>query len=443
MLIFALLMVSIGIATAQETLTVTGTVTAERDGQPIAGAYVLVNGTTIGTITDANGKFGIKAVPADAKEIIVTFLGYSTASAQVSAQPLNIIMHEDATFLEETIVVAYGTMSKSDFTGSAAQVKGSDIAAGSRESIDKGMLGKISGVRISSDTGDPGSSSSVQIRGVGSISAGTSPLYVVDGMIVGSNDGEFAVGYKSTGLLNTLNPDDIESVTVLKDAAAASLYGSRAANGVILITTKRGKQGKSQVTYSGEVGVSQMANQNALQMMDGPTFIKYLKDAADNAYNYVHPSYSYYYTGDQIASMVIDPTGNTSTNWTNELFRNAIQHNHQVSLSAGNEKTKVYAGLGYNNQEGIVVGSNYERFSGRLNVDHQVNKWLNLGFRQMIAFTNQKGHIEKLRVYFRSNNPFMIWSATPDIDPDVPLNGYRTVDVPVTRSFIFGVNITL
>ena len=395
LLILALLIASIGIATAQETLTVTGTVTAERDGQPIAGAYVLVNGTTIGTITDANGKFGIKAVPADAKEIIVTFLGYSTASAQVSAQPLEIIMHEDATYLEETIVVAYGTMSKSDFTGSAAQVKGSDIAAGSRESIDKGMLGKISGVRISSDTGDPGSSSSVQIRGVGSISAGTSPLYVVDGMIVGSNDGEFAVGYKSTGLLNTLNPDDIESVTVLKDAAAASLYGSRAANGVILITTKRGKQGKSQVTYSGEVGVSQMANQNAFQMMDGPTFIKYLKDAADNAYNYIDPSYAYGYNGDVWASWVIDPTGNTSTNWTNELFRNALQHNHQVSLSAGNEKTKVYAGLGYNNQEGIVVGSNYERFSGRLNLDHQVNKWLSLGFRQMIAFTNQKGHSDQ------------------------------------------------
>ena len=303
MLIFALLIASIGIATAQETLTVTGTVTAERDGQPIAGAYVLVNGTTIGTITDANGKFGIKAVPADAKEIIVTFLGYSTASAQVSAQPLDIIMHEDATFLEETIVVAYGTMSKSDFTGSAAQVKGSDIASASRETIEKGMAGKFSGVRVSSDNGDPGSAGNIQIRGVGSISASTQPLYVVDGVIVSSTDGEFAVGYKSTGILNTLNPDDIESLTVLKDAAAASLYGSRAANGVIIITTKRGKQGKTSVSYSGEVGVSQMANQNAFQMMDGPTFIKYLKDAADNAYNYIHPSYSYGYTGDQIASI--------------------------------------------------------------------------------------------------------------------------------------------
>ena len=395
MLIFALLIASIGIATAQETLTVTGTVTAERDGQPIAGAYVLVNGTTIGTITDANGKFGIKAVPADAKEIIVTFLGYSTASAQVSAQPLDIIMHEDATFLEETIVVAYGTMSKSDFTGSAAQVKGSDIASASRETIEKGMTGKFSGVRVSSDNGDPGSAGNIQIRGVGSISASTQPLYVVDGVIVSSTDGEFAVGYKSTGILNTLNPDDIESLTVLKDAAAASLYGSRAANGVIIITTKRGKQGKTSVSYSGEVGVSQMANQNAFQMMDGPTFIKYLKDAADNAYNYIHPSYSYGYTGDQIASMVYDPSGKTSTNWTNETFRNALQHNHQISLTAGNEKTKIYAGLGYNKQDGIVVGSTYDRFSGRINVDHQVNKWLKLGFRQMISYAKQKGHSDQ------------------------------------------------
>ena len=331
LLMLAFLLVSIGIASAQETLTVTGTVTAERDGQPIAGAYVLVNGTTIGTITDAEGNFGIKNVPASAKEIIVTFLGMSTASAKVSAEHLQIIMHEDATFLEETIVVAYGTMSKSDFTGSASQVKGNDIAQGSRESLDKGMVGKISGVRISSDNGDPGSAGSVQIRGVGSISAGTSPLYVVDGVVISSSDGDFAVGYKSTGILNTINPDDIESLTVLKDAAAASLYGSRAANGVIIITTKRGKQGKTQLTYSGEVGFSQMANQKAMQMMDGPTFVKYLKDAADNAYNYIHPSYSYGYDGDTWASWTIDPSGKTSTNWTDELFRNAIQHNHQLS----------------------------------------------------------------------------------------------------------------
>ena len=392
---FAFLFVSLGIASAQSTITVTGTVTAERDGQPIAGAYVLVNGTNIGTITDADGNFGIKAVPADAKELIVTFLGMSTASAKVQEGHLDIVMHEDATFLEETIVVAYGTMSKSDFTGSASQVKGDEIAKGSRESLQKGMVGKFSGVRVSSDNGDPGSSGNVQIRGVGSISAGTSPLYVVDGMVISSSDGDFAVGYKSTGILNTINPDDIESVTVLKDAAAASLYGSRAANGVIIITTKRGKQGKTQVTYSGEVGFSQRANMKAMQMMDGPTFIKYIKDAADNAYNHIHPSYSYGYDGDTWASWVIDPSGKTSTNWTDELFRNALQHNHQLSLTAGNEKTKVYAGLGYNDQEGIVVGSTYNRFSGRVNVDHQVNKWLKLGFRQMISYTKQKGHSDQ------------------------------------------------
>ena len=392
---FAFLFVSLGIASAQSTITVTGTVTAERDGQPIAGAYVLVNGTNIGTITDADGNFGIKAVPADAKELIVTFLGMSTASAKVQEGHLDIVMHEDATFLEETIVVAYGTMSKSDFTGSASQVKGDEIAKGSRESLQKGMVGKFSGVRVSSDNGDPGSSGNVQIRGVGSISAGTSPLYVVDGLVISSSDGDFALGYKSTGILNTINPDDIESVTVLKDAAAASLYGSRAANGVIIITTKRGKQGKTQVTYSGEVGFSQRANMKAMQMMDGPTFIKYIKDAADNAYNHIHPSYSYGYDGDTWASWVIDPSGKTSTNWTDELFRNALQHNHQLSLTAGNEKTKVYAGLGYNDQEGIVVGSTYNRFSGRVNVDHQVNKWLKLGFRQMISYTKQKGHSDQ------------------------------------------------
>ena len=171
---------------------------------------------------------------------------------------IDFILQEDSNYLDDVIVVAYGTMSADDFTGSASQVKGDEIAGASKESIDKGMMGKIAGVRIASDNGDPGSAGNVQIRGVGSISAGTSPLYVIDGVVISSDtENDIQVGYKSTGILNTINPDDIASITVLKDAAAASLYGSRAANGVILITTKRGRQGKTSVTYSGEAGERQ------------------------------------------------------------------------------------------------------------------------------------------------------------------------------------------
>lgn len=379
-------------ASAQN-LTVTGSVT-DAEGFPMEGAAVVVKGTSSGTTTNPEGRFEL-SVPQDAI-LVASYIGYISQEVKVGGEhTINFVLLEDSAYLDDVIVVAYGSMSKSDFTGSASQVSGDRIAQSSAESVDKGMIGKISGVRVASSTGDPGSAGSVQIRGVSSISAGTSPLYVVDGVVISSStEGDLNVGYKSMGILNTLNPDDVESVTVLKDAAAASLYGSRAANGVILITTKRGKQGKTTVTYSGEAGVSNMAVSRALKMMDGPQFISYLKAAGDNAFA-INPAYSYGYTGDEIASMVADPSGKTSTDWTKEVFRTAFQQNHQLSLTAGTDKTKVYAGLGYTDTDGIVIGSYFERFSGRVNVDHKVNQWLNVGIRQMLSFTSAKGHSDQ------------------------------------------------
>lgn len=379
-------------ASAQN-LTVTGSVT-DAEGFPMEGAAVVVKGTSSGTTTNPEGRFEL-SVPQDAI-LVASYIGYISQEMKVGGEhTINFVLLEDSAYLDDVIVVAYGSMSKSDFTGSASQVSGDRIAQSSAESVDKGMIGKISGVRVASSTGDPGSAGSVQIRGVSSISAGTSPLYVVDGVVISSStEGDLNVGYKSMGILNTLNPDDVESVTVLKDAAAASLYGSRAANGVILITTKRGKQGKTTVTYSGEAGVSNMAVSRALKMMDGPQFISYLKAAGDNAFA-INPAYSYGNTGDEIASMVADPSGKTSTDWTKEVFRTAFQQNHQLSLTAGTDKTKVYAGLGYTDTDGIVIGSYFERFSGRVNVDHKVNQWLNVGIRQMLSFTSAKGHSDQ------------------------------------------------
>ena len=389
LIILAAVMASFATAAAQD-LKITGTVT-DQTGYPLEGATVLVRGTTKGTTTDAEGRYLLNATQ-DA-EIVVSYLGYLSQSKKADGKSqLDFVLMEDTNFLDDVIVVAYGTMSESDFTGSASQIKGEEIATASKESIDKGMMGKIAGVRISSDNGDPGSAGSVQIRGVGSISAGTSPLYVIDGTVISSaTEGDIQVGYRSTGILNTLNPDDIESVTVLKDAAAASLYGSRAANGVILITTKRGRQGRTSISYSGEAGVSNMAVGKALQLLDGPKFIRYIKDAADNAYA-MNPAYSYGYDGDTWASWVADPSGKTSTDWTRQVFRNAFRHSHQLSLSAGNEKTRVYSGLGYSRTDGIVLGSYFDRISGRINIDHQINDRLKVGLRQMVSFTGSRGH---------------------------------------------------
>ena len=378
---------------AAQDLTVSGTVT-DPEGYPLDGATIIVKGTTRGVSVNSDGRYEIK-VPDDAV-LIASYLGYLPQEKPVAGEhTLNFILSEDTAYLDDVIVVAYGAMSKQDFTGSASQVSGDALAQSSRESVDKGMIGKMSGVRIASDNGDPGSAGSVQIRGVGSISAGTSPLYVIDGVVMStSTASDLQVGYKSMGVLNSINPEDIESMTVLKDAAAASLYGSRAANGVIIITTKRGKQGRTTVSYNGEVGVTSMADNKALRMMDGPQFLQYLKDAGDNAYA-INPAYSYGFTGDEIASMTADPSGKTSTDWTDQIFRQALTHNHQVSLTAGGEKTKVYAGIGYDKTDGIVLGSYFERYSGRVNVDHQVNDWLKVGIRQMVSFTGTKGHSDQ------------------------------------------------
>ena len=380
-------------AASAQNLTVSGVVTDE-EGYPLEGATVLFKGTQQGVTVDSDGKYEI-SVPGDAV-LVASYLGYVSSESPVNGEhTVNFVLEEDSEYLDDVIVVAYGSMSKSDFTGSASQVKGSDVANSSRESVDKGMVGKVSGVRISSDTGDPGSAGSVQIRGVGSISASTSPLYVIDGVVMSSSTAnDLQLGYKSMGILNTINPDDIESMTVLKDAAAASLYGSRAANGVIIITTKKGKQGKTVVTYTGEAGVSSKAVKAALRMLDGPQFLQYLKDAGDNAYA-MNPSYSYGYTGEQIASMAADPSGQTSTDWTDQVFRPAFMTNHQLGLTAGNEKTQIYAGLGYDNTDGIVLGSYFRRYSGRINVDHKVAPWMKVALRQMISFTGTKGHSDQ------------------------------------------------
>lgn len=396
MLLSLIAVLGIGFSAAAQNKQVSGTVTG-LDGQPIVGATVVIEGggNSAGTTTGIDGAFTVSARP-DAV-LIVSFIGYETQKVPVAGKTnLAISLKEASHAVDDVIVVAYGTTTKEAFTGSAVQIKGEAVAQASRESIDKGMVGKVSGVRVGSDNGDPGSAGSIQIRGVGSISASTEPLYVVDGVVMSNSSTlyDITVGYKSTSVLNTLNPDDIESITVLKDAAAASLYGSRAANGVVVITTKRGRQGATKISYNGEYGVTNVANMDAFKMMSGTQFIQYLKDAADNAIS-TGAGYSFGYDGDTWASWVADPSGKTNTDWSREVFRNAFSHNHQLSLTAGNEKTSVYAGLGYNKTDGVVIGSYFERFSGRLNVDHNINKWLKVSFRQMLSFTENKGHSDQ------------------------------------------------
>ena len=211
----------------------------------------------------------------------ISYIGMQTAEVAI-APNIKVILKTDSKTLDEVMIVAYGTAKKSSFTGSASTIQADKIVSGSRESFDKALSGKMAGVRTASATGDPGSMGEINIRGVGSISGSKTPLYVIDGVVTKSDDDMNYYG-KTQSVLSTLNPDDIESMTVLKDAAAASLYGSRAANGVVIITTKKGKEGKSTVTYSGEVGWNKMAV-NQFKMMKSSDLIDYTREGLANYY---------------------------------------------------------------------------------------------------------------------------------------------------------------
>ena len=386
------LVVGISMALAQ-TRKVTGTVISAEDDAPIIGASVIVKGTTTGTITDYDGFFSLE-IPSSTKMLQFSYVGMVTREVPVE-KVMKVILNTAQTELDEVLVVAYGTAKKSSFTGSAKAINADDIIAGSKEALDKALSGKMSGVRVTSNTGDPGAPGDINIRGVGSISASKSPLYVIDGVPIKS-DSDMAYYGKQSSLLSSLNPDDIENMTVLKDAAAASLYGSRAANGVIIITTKSGKKGKTKVSYNGEVGWSNMAVKQ-FETMDAKELLQYGKEAISNFYilNGIaanrEQAYAMIDADGDMGFFFNDPSGATNTNWRDEVYRTAVTHNHQLSVNGGSDRTQFYVGLGYNKADGIVIGSDFERFTGRINLNHKVNDWLSLGAKQMIAFTNQNG----------------------------------------------------
>ena len=400
-----LLFASIGLATAQ-TITVTGTVVAEKDGQPIAGAYVLVNGTTLGTITNEKGEFGIRAVPAEAKELIVTFLGMSTASAPVQAAPVMIIMEEDMNYLDDVVVVAYGTVHREAATGSVSSVKNEQLAQVPATSVDKMLAGKMAGVTITSGSGQPGSTSTIRVRGISSINAGNEPLWVVDGIPVMSSDfrqlSNAGVGGGSSSTF--LNPNDIESITVLKDAAAASVYGSRAANGVILVTTKSGKAGKARFTARAKFGAQQLINDRNWRPLTGEELIDYRRVAAINAgYDPYDPT-DQYYTPDTLLE-------NGTTNWYDALTKVGTLQEYEINATGGTNKSSYYASASYHSNEGVFHGIGYDRFSARVNSDFQLLKSLKTGAKFNLSYSDSNsGQMGDL---FYSNPQYAMFSILP------------------------------
>ena len=379
---------SSGIAFAQT--SVSGKVTAAEDGEPVIGASIKVAGTNTGTVTDIDGNFSLSA-PAGAK-LEITYIGMNPQTVKAGSN-MKIVLTSNSQNLDDVVVVAYGTTTKASFTGSASVMKDKDMSA-AKSSLIKSLEGKMAGVNIGASTGDPGSDQKVLIRGIGSINGSTQPLYVIDGVPVADSDMQSS-GLRSQSILSSINPNDIESMTVLKDAAASSLYGSRAANGVIIITTKKGKEGKTHVNYDMQIGWSNIAKKSALETMNSKELKQYWKDALQG--------YFVYYGGmDEAAAATAADTeirdgwftnydSDATTDWYKEVYRTGFTTDHQVSINGGNDRTKFFTSFGYNKVNGTVKGSSFERYSGRLNLEHKVTDWFKISAKEMLSFTDQAG----------------------------------------------------
>jgi len=338
-------------------ITVKGTVISSEDGLPVIGAYVLEQGTNNGTSTDVDGNYVI-TVPKLAT-LVVKMVGFHDHEVPVQGRAIvNISLAPESVNLDEVMVVAYGTVKKGSYSGSATVVKQDAMKDAPVVSFESVLAGKAPGVQVASFSGQPGAQADISIRGFGSFNAGNAPLYVIDG--VPATSGDWASGNMSTSAMSFLNPSDIESITVLKDAAAASLYGSRASNGVILITTKKGKQGKLTSTFKASAGFSYFAYDNYPLASDAQ--MEELHRQAWYNYGERNPSqWKKYASLDEYAAAKVqqyyperDYDKYIYRDWEDVLFRTGIAQNYEYSVSGGGEKGKIYASVAYTDQQGVV-----------------------------------------------------------------------------------------
>lgn len=390
-------------------LRIKGTVVDET-GQPVIGANIVVEGTTNGTISDLDGNFMLQ-VPEKA-DLRVSYIGYLDQKVKVGTNTtLRIVLKEDTQTLDEVIVVGYGTMKKSDITGSVASVRLDDLKQGASTSVDQMLLGKSAGVNVVQSSGEPGGGFSVNIRGASSINGGVSPLYVIDGVPIdnsrpvsqGSIVG-FSDNRSPRNPMSSINPADIESLEILKDASATAIYGSRGANGVILITTKSGKAEKMKVSYSGSVGIQSPSNK--LDLLSATDYKRVLNDIINAG-------------GDSEANRVGDiANGGIGTDWQDEVTRqNAITHEHQLSFSGGNSKTFYYTSFNYVNQEGIVKNTSFERLGARLNLKSDINEHLKIGMN--VTGSYMKDHF--VANGFGVNENAGVMYVAYNYDPTIPV----------------------
>ena len=390
---------------AQEKI-VSGTV-VDNNGIPVAGANIIISGTSRGTTSDFDGKYTINV--AEGQTLVFSSMGFNDQKITVKSSNTVDVTLVEGLALDEVFVVAYGTATKESYTGAADIIKAKDLELAQNTSFQDALVGKAPGVQITKGSGQVGSATSIQIRGIGSINASTEPLYVIDGIPVASDNSGQLQGYiqTSNNVLNSLNPEDIESISILKDAAASSLYGSRAANGVVLITTKKGKTGEPKITLKSSIGFSPSwatdnwepaSTEDNLDYLYRVYYDSKLSDggtaAESNAYslrslNNRFGKYGYIFaTGGTGPGENLIITGKTDGvlnregqfyDWKDEFFRNAINLTNDVSVSGGTDKTTYFSSFSYTRNDGRVKENDYNRFSGRVNVIQKIGKSIEFG----------------------------------------------------------------
>lgn len=352
---------------------------------PMIGANVLIKGTQTGTITDIDGHFALDVKEKNAV-LVISSMGYVTQEVRLAGKTsVTVTLQEDTEVLDEVVVVGYGTMRKVDLTGSVGSVTGEKLKEQIAVNADQMLQGRVAGVQVTANSGAPGAATSIRIRGASSINGDNEPLYIIDGIPM-SGSGTSIAGFEWAGGSNgqnkvsplaAISPSDIVSMDVLKDASACAIYGAAGANGVVIITTKRGQEGKVNISYDGYVGVQTFAKR--LKMMNLRDYAQYQLDLYNGGFSAT------------LNDVYRDPELlGEGTDWQSAVTRTAIMHSHQVSLTGGTKATQFAVSGGYSSQDGTVIGSSFERFSLRTNVDHEFAKWLKVGGSLSYSRTNEK-----------------------------------------------------
>lgn len=397
-------LIALSVSVSAQNITVKGTVKDAQTGDPVPAAAVMIDGSTSGVVTDFDGAYSI-AVASDGV-LVFSSIGYETMQVEVKGQKtINVELTPSCEFLDETLVVAYGTAKKSSYSGSASMVRSEDLMQNPVSSVEQALQGKVAGLQVSTASGQPGATTSFRIRGTGTLNASAEPLYVIDGVATTSESYSPMASDVSNdaSIMATINPQDIESITVLKDAAAASLYGSRAANGVVIITTKSGKSGNGHLNFNAQLGVSTTPKQ--YEMMNSTEYFKMVYDAyraagasvasansktiskiTSNPFNVAQPF-------DAQGNLVEGAKVIINTDWQKEVLSPGYTQDYSLSYSGGSDKVSYFVSGGYFDQKGTAPTARYTRYSGKATVDAQVNEWVKGGANVIFSYAQQNAEV--------------------------------------------------